>query len=108
MGVDAIDALLKEHQTTVLRERRAVDRQPFVRPVDLVLARKDGIRAFSRDVSRNGISLILNTEIVPGMRALLHVHSLFGQAIEVHAEARWCDAFGPGWFVSGWYFLNGR
>jgi hypothetical protein len=108
MGVDAIDALLREHQTTILRERRAVDRQPFVRPVELVIPRRDLLRAFSRDISRNGISLIVNAEVAPGTNGLLRVHSVFGNPLETQAEARWCDPFGTGWYVTGWYFLSSR
>lgn len=107
MTTCAIDELLKEHQATVMKERRAVDRQPFVRPVRVLIQRGDlVIEGFTRDISRNGISLILPREVHPGMIAVLAVHSLYGRSFEVRAENRWCDGFGSDWFASGWYFLE--
>jgi hypothetical protein len=107
MTICAVDVLLKEHQTTVLRERRAVDRQPFVRPVRVITQRGGTvIEGFTRDISRNGISILLPQEVHPGMIVILEIHSLFGQPLAVRAENRWCDPFGDGWYSSGWYFIE--
>lgn len=107
MTTCAVDTLLKEHQAATLRERRAVDRQPFVRPVQVLLQRGETVlTGFTRDVSRNGVSLICDQEVRPGMMAVLQIHSLKGPPIEIRAEARWCDTFGAKWFATGWYFIE--
>ncbi len=107
MTVTAIDTLLKEHQASILRERRSSDRQPFVRPVKILSLRGETARqGFSRDISRNGISIVLSHPIQAGMIAILEVHSLHGDPAKVRAEARWCDTFGEGWYAIGWYFLE--
>jgi hypothetical protein len=103
----AVDTLLREQQTTTLRERRAVDRQPFVRPVEIIHVRAGATQSgVSRDVSRHGISVLTPDPLTPGAIAMLHVHSIFGRPLEVRAQVRWCDSFGDGWFASGWYFLE--
>jgi hypothetical protein len=102
-----IDTLLREQQTSVLRDRRAVDRQPFVRPMQIVPSRSGKpISGFSRDVSRHGISIILGEPLSPGTIATLEIHRLYGAPLSIKAEVRWCDAFGEGWYCSGWYFLE--
>jgi hypothetical protein len=107
MTTSAVDTLLREQQATILRERRAVDRQPFVRPLDIIPSRAgDPLTGFSRDVSRHGISVITSEPLTPGTIAVLKVHSIFGPPLEVRAQVRWCDSFGMGWFSSGWYFLE--
>ena len=108
MTTGAVDTLLREQQATILRERRAVDRQPFVRPLQIIPSREgDPLFGFSRDVSRHGISVVTSEPLTPGTRALLQIHSTFGQPLEVRAQVRWCDSFGAGWFSSGWFFLEG-
>ena len=107
MTAGAVDSLLREQQATVLRERRAVDRQPFVRPLQIIPSRTGKPQSgFSRDVSRHGISVIIKEPMSPGTIATLQVHSLYGLPLEVRAEVRWCDPFGDGWYSSGWYFLE--
>ena len=107
MTTGAVDTLLREQQATVLRERRAVDRQPYVRPLHISPSRGgDPLFGFSRDVSRHGISLITSEPVTPGTIALLQIHSTFGPPLEVRAQVRWCDSFGTGWFSSGWFFLE--
>ncbi len=102
-----IDRLLKERQTTALRDRRAADRQPFVRPVMVEVPRQPSAApAFSRDVSQHGISLVMAAPIAPGTIASLRIHSLFGQDAKLKAEVRWCEEYGEGWYVSGWVFLD--
>ena len=102
-----IDRLLRERQTTALRDRRAADRQPFVRPVQLELPRHEKfLQGFSRDVSLRGMSLITAHPIGIGVVGVLHIHSVLGACVSLRAEARWCEDFGRDWFVSGWGFLN--
>jgi hypothetical protein len=103
----AVDTLLREQQTTVLRERRAADRQPFVRPLEIIPSRTGAPQpGFSRDVSRHGMSIILKEPLNAGTIATLQIHSVYGPPLEVRAEVRWCDPFGDGWYASGWYFLE--
>jgi hypothetical protein len=107
MTLCAIESLLREQQTTIMRERRAVDRQPFVRPVQIIPIRPGAnLTGFTRDVSRHGVSVIVSEPINPGTIATLKIHSLFGTPINLRAEVRWCDPFGEGWYSSGWYFLD--
>ena len=102
-----IDRLLKEGQTSVLRERRAVERQPFVRPVTVVLSRNgETVEGFSKDMSPHGIALITRREWPSGTQSTLKILSLFGSDVEVRSEARWSAKFGRGWFVTGWHFLD--
>jgi hypothetical protein len=102
-----IDRLLRERQTTALRDRRAADRQPFVRPVQIVAARfPEPIQGFSRDVSRLGVSMITSVALASGTVAILKIHSLFGHHAELRGQLRWCEDYGEGWFVSGWCFLD--
>jgi hypothetical protein len=102
-----IDTLLREQQTSVLKDRRTVDRQPFVRPMQIVPSRSGKpIAGFSRDVSRHGISIILGESLSPGTIATLEIHRLYGAPLRIKAEVRWCDSFGEGWYCSGWYFLE--
>ncbi|MCA9148441.1 MAG: PilZ domain-containing protein, partial [Planctomycetales bacterium] len=86
---------------------RAVDRQPFTRPVRVVMQRGElALSGFTRDISRHGVSIILPEAVHSGMIAALEVHSLFGRSFVVRAENRWCDTFGEGWYASGWFFLE--
>jgi hypothetical protein len=101
-----IENLLREQQTTILRERRSVNRQPFVRPLEVQARGTEPQTGFSRDVSRHGISLIARQPLAAGTIATLRIHSVYGPPMEVRAEVRWCDPFGDGWFLSGWYFLD--
>ena len=84
MTACAVDTLLREQQTTNLRERRAVDRQPFVRPLQVIPIRIGKPQSgFSRDVSRHGISIVTRDPLSHGMIATLQVHSLYGPPLEV-------------------------
>ncbi len=104
---DAIDRLLKERQMFVLRERRSVGRQPFVRPVTIVAARTgQKVAAFSRDISPHGIAVISKIAWKDSTLATLRIHSLLGDDVELESRVRWTDPFGLGWYVTGWHFLE--
>lgn len=105
MSTQEIDRLLKERQTTMLRERRAADRQPFTRPVKIE-GNRESYDGFSRDMSRDGIALISQKEFRTGSLATLNIHSLFGRSVSIRAEARWSEAFGKEWFITGWRFTQ--
>lgn len=100
-----IDRLLSERQRTMLRERRAADRQPFTRPVHVQTQRGSNL-AFSRDMSRDGIALISQASWPTGTMATLRVHSLFSHDAEIRAEARWSEPYGKDWHITGWRFIN--
>jgi hypothetical protein len=103
-----IDRLLKERQATILHERRSVERQPFVRPVAVLNSRngEEKVEGFSKDMSQHGIAIISPSTWRPGARATLHIHSLYGANVSLQAEARWSEAFGEGWFITGWHFSD--
>ena len=100
-----IDRLLKERQRTMLRERRAADRQPFVRPIHVQTQRGNAL-AFSRDMSEHGIAVISQASWQTGTMATLSVHSLFGTDVQIRAEARWTEQFGKDWHITGWRFIE--
>lgn len=105
MQTSAIDNLLREQQSVVLQERRVSNRQPFVRPVTIQRQRAPAIRAFSRDISPQGISLILDEDLQVGSVYELEIHSIGTGHHQIRAELRWCNRFGQGWYATGWFFL---
>ncbi len=108
MGFESIEELMRENQAGDVRERRAVDRKPFPRPVKVVIGRHQTQthEAFSRDISLRGIGVISQFEFSPHTIATIHIHSLKGKDVAVRAELRWCLTYVEGWFLSGWSFLN--
>ena len=103
-----IQRLLKEVQAAQLRERRSVDRKPFVRPVEIAAGRNRSELhdAFSRDISIQGIGLISRVEWPEATMARLKIHSLDGKEVAVNAKVRWCQPYGHGWYLAGWTFLD--
>ena len=103
----SVEQLLKERDSCLLRERRAVDRHPFARPVKIATGRQDeAMLGFARDISTQGIGIIEQIERAAGTIAELDIHSVLGPNITVRAEVRWSEAFGDGWFVNGWAFIE--
>lgn len=108
VALASIQQLMKEHEAELLRERRSADRKPFVRPVIIATGRDhdtlhDG---FSRDMSKIGIGMVTRAEWTMGTHAILTIHSLAKRVVRVSAEVRWCQAYGDGWYLSGWKFLS--
>lgn len=103
-----IDRLLKERQATILRERRSIERQPFVRPVVISSHRhsEEEIKGFSKDMSQHGIAVITPCNWAMGTLATLNVHSLFGAHVSVRGEVRWTETYGDGWYITGWHFVD--
>ena len=105
---EAISRLLRENQQQLLRERRSVQRKPFVRPVavrsgpELLVQAK----AFSRDLSNIGIGLICDREWDIGTVATLEIHSISGHPVRIRCDLRWSESFGRGWYSTGWRFLE--
>ena len=108
MGIESIDELMREIQAGDVRERRAVGRKPFPRPVKVVIGRHQTQThdAFYRDMSLRGIGMISKFEFSTHTIATLHIHGLKGKDVAVRAEVRWCLTYVEGWFLSGWSFLN--
>ena len=100
-----IQQLIKENQTLLLRERRAVDRIAFVRPLVIQPNRSsDAINAFSRDISPRGIGVVSPAPFEPPAMVTLKIHSFKGQNKVVQAESRFCEEFGDGWYLVGFIF----
>ncbi len=106
---DQVRQLIRENEHERSRERRSIDRQPFVRPVQILVGRNrefifDG---FSRDISSLGMGVISQQEFPIGQVATLSVHPL-GEDTEaaIRARLRWSREFGEGWYWSGWMFLE--
>lgn len=108
MALAGIQRLIKEVQASQLRERRAVDRKPFVRPVQITTEKSpdEPEQGFSRDISLHGIGVIGKTEWRDSSIATLVIHSLDGRNVTVKAEVRWCKPYGNGWYLTGWSFLG--
>lgn len=108
MTLATIQALLKDHETELMRDRRSIRRKPFVRPVQIASGRhRDQLHdAFSRDVSHIGIGTIGLVDWPTSTVASLTINSLSNHRISIEAQARWTEAFGQGWFLTGWTFLD--
>ncbi len=105
---EQIERLIRENQAQILRDRRAQQRQPFARPVTLYIGRNlnEPWRAFSRDLSHEGLSLISELSWEVGRVATVDIHALSGPPVRLRAEVRWSEPFGKGWYLSGWHFLD--
>ena len=108
MALASIQQLLKENEAELLRERRSADRKPFARPVLIATGKnhEDVQEAFSRDISPVGIGLITRAVWQEGTLAVLIIHSLGKKRVRVTAEVRWCQAYGDGWYITGWAFVR--
>ena len=109
MPAGTIEFLLKEYETEMLRDRRAVRRKPFVRPVIIQTGRnRDEIHhVFSRDISSVGIGVISQVKWKDNTVARISIESINGKrTATVDAQARWTQPYGEGWYITGWKFLN--
>ena len=109
MKIACVAKLLKDNETAMLRERRAVDRKPFARPVTIECGKDQSEihDAFSRDISPIGIGIISRVNFRERTRAYLTVHTIVRQEqTRVLAEVRWTKPFGKGWYLTGWHFLE--
>ena len=108
MTLTTIEALLKDHETEMLRDRRSVRRKSLVRPMSIACGRhRDKVYgAFSRDISHVGIGTISQLEWPESTMATLTVHSISKRKLVFEAQARWNEEFGENWFLTGWSFLD--
>lgn len=100
-----IDRLLLESQRAKLAERRTEARHELVRPVKIFFGNTDSCSGFSKNLSKQGIGVILDRELSVGMIAALSIHSLTSASVNLKCELRWIDPFGKGWWMAGWKFL---
>lgn len=103
---EEIERLLMEVQRARFTERRTEARHAFVRPIMIHPSDGHPIQAFSKDLSKQGIGVIVDKEFAPGTMAVLSIHSTTHYPVHVKCEVRWCDKFGKGWFLTGWKFLS--
>ncbi len=103
---EEIDRLLMEIQRSRLTERRTEPRQSFARPVKIHLPHGPILTAFTRDLSSQGTGIISDIVWQTGSIATLEIHSTSGAPVILRSEARWCDAYGKGWFIVGWKFIG--
>ncbi len=101
-----INQLLAESQRAKLTERRTEARHELVRPVNIYLGDDDSCFGFSKNLSKQGIGVIIDEEFSVGIIASLSIHSLNGQPANLKCELRWIDRFGAGWWMTGWKFLS--
>ena len=102
-----LERLRKAESDAVMRERRAAQRTPFVRPVRITLGREShtDIEAVSSNLSQMGICLVHDVELQAGRTGILTINRLQGPVTRVRAEVRWCTAYCGSWFLSGWRFI---
>ena len=102
-----LESLRRAESDAVMRDRRAAQRTPFVRPVVITLGRDQQaeIRATSSNLSQMGLCLITDVELQTGRTGVLTIHRLHGSPLRVRADVRWCQPFCGSWFVSGWRFI---
>lgn len=101
-----IDGLLLESQRAKLAERRTEARHELVRPVKVFFGRNDSCSGFSKNLSKQGIGIIVDRELPVGTIATLSIHSLTSHPVNLKCELRWIDRFGKGWWMIGWKFLS--
>jgi hypothetical protein len=75
-----------EDESTNVRHR---PRQPFYRPVAITLADGTVVHGFTRDMSRDGVGLVHEVQIEPGL-IKLEIQLRTGGIIDVEAELVWC------------------
>jgi hypothetical protein len=108
VALATVQQLIKDNEIETLRERRSVDRKPFVRPVSIAVGKnRDTVHeAFSRDISAIGIGLMSQVPFERGSLAVLSIHCPTRRSTRLIAETRWCQPYGQGWFLSGWSFIR--
>ncbi|MCA9084342.1 MAG: PilZ domain-containing protein [Planctomycetaceae bacterium] len=103
---DELDRLILEAQRAKFTERRTEPRHLFVRPVKLFVGSNPVVTAFSKDLSKQGIGIITDLQIAEGTIAVISIHSTTHHPVNVKCELRWIDAYGRGWYLTGWKFLS--
>jgi hypothetical protein len=89
------------------KELRSVHRERLVLPVEIKRGTgEEYVRAFSRNISSEGIALISDLPFEDGERATLTIHQTAKPGSRVVSKCRWCKPFGKNFWVSGWQFMH--
>jgi len=83
-------------------ERRRLHRKPFLRKATISAWQDEMIAqpAFCRDISRDGIGLLHEVPLEPGMEFCVTI-PLVGAELEIECEANWCQQVGKNQYFSG-------
>ena len=100
----AVTGIVQE-ELSALQERRSAHREPLVRPVTIQIGGGEPLFGFSKNISDNGIGVIMNAPPSSGTSARLSIQCLNRKPVVIRSELRWCEPFGTGWYVTGWKFL---
>jgi PilZ domain len=102
-----VEALLQEECQAERLEQRSDERIGFNRPVAIRVEQgRCAISGFTKNLSAEGMGIVLDTMLSEGTRASLRVHTLNDEIVCFPAQLVWIAAFGHGWFISGWKFVN--
>lgn len=103
----AVNALLQEEYQAERLEQRTSERHGFNRPVAIRVENgRCAISGFTKNISEEGIGIVLDTMLPEGTIANLRVHTLSDDVVCFPAKLVWIAAFGHGWFISGWKFIE--
>jgi hypothetical protein len=88
-------------------ERRGDPRQPFFRPISVMIdgPQRRQFSAFSREISRSSIGLLHNMALEPG-EVTLAILGPVGEVCRFRTQIIWCRPCGEGWYLSGGRFLD--
>jgi hypothetical protein len=90
-------------------ERRSSIRETLVRPTLIRSKGESGmLLGISRNISSQGICIIVMKRIEEMTNADIFVHRLGAEPAVFSAECRWTKPFGEGWYLTGWHFLDGK
>ena len=104
---DLVEQLLREEHAQIMRERRSVHRNPFVRPVTIVIPDTGQcIVGFSKNISQVGIGVVTKIDIPLETVATVHISRVDKDDVVLQAECRWQRQFVRDWHISGWHFLQ--
>ncbi|MGD9720393.1 MAG: hypothetical protein AB7O59_06825 [Pirellulales bacterium] len=101
----AIMQLVVEAENEAKGDRRTIARFPFFRPVWIRMPGAFRRRAFSREISAEGIGLIHDFDIPPG-EVELSILSRDGYLVVVTTRIDWCRFCGDDWHISGGEFVR--
>jgi hypothetical protein len=101
----AIQQLVVEAENQAGEDRRGIARLPFFRPVWIRSHGGTRRRAFSREISIEGIGLIHDFDLEPG-EVELSILSRDGYLVVVMTRIDWCRFCGDDWHISGGEFVR--
>ena len=101
-----IEDLMAQARADDQMDRRGAARYPFFRPATLHSERTDlgPHLAFTRELSTNGIGLLHNVPLEPGLYSVT-IQTAPGQSYPFPTEILWCRPCGEGWHLSGGRFV---